>query len=58
MPVETALPENHPIMLAWNEYKLTDGFENTKKWAMYEDHVEGSLWTAFVAGYNAKRKSR
>ncbi len=53
MPVEQALAEDHPMMLAWNSYKLTEEFENTKRWAVSKDHTEGALWAAFVAGHTA-----
>ena len=52
MSVMKALPENDPIMISWNKYKATDQFANTKKWAVYPEHVEGSLWAAYLQGRN------
>lgn len=62
-----ALPKDHPMMIAWEHYKATEDYANTKKWACaarVEDHddlslvityphTEGSLWGAFTAGYRA-----
>jgi hypothetical protein len=40
-------------MVAWGEYKQSDQYRNTKKWAMHPEHVEGSLWAVFEAGFKA-----
>lgn len=53
MTAMTPCPEDHPLMIAWSAYKATEDFANTRKWALYEAHVEGSLWAAFMAGFNA-----
>lgn len=50
------LPTGHPMVVAWEAYKVTPEYENTKKWAGDERHVEGSLWAAFVAGFGAHQK--
>lgn len=42
-----------PVMKAWNNYKAGDDFQNTRRWALHESHVNGSLWAAFYAGYFA-----
>jgi hypothetical protein len=48
-----AVPEDHPLMVAWNEYKKTADFANTMKWAKTNpEYVDGSLWGAFMAGFN------
>lgn len=56
------VPEDHPLMVAWNAYKATDDYANSRKWAIHRNHaddeqyvqwVEGSLWAAFMAGFNA-----
>lgn len=44
-------------MIAWNAYKATDEFANTRKWARHEQHVEGSLWAAFFQGFSAATPS-
>lgn len=47
------VPNDHPMMIAWQAYKTTDEYANTRKWALHEAHVDGSLWAAFVAGFHA-----
>jgi hypothetical protein len=66
--VMAKLPDDSPLMIAWEAYKRTDGYANTLKWARHvavkeretnalieiqHPHTEGSLWAAFMAGYNA-----
>ena len=51
--VMAEVPRNDPMRIAWEEYKQTEEFANTRKWAVHEEHVDGSLWTAFCAGYQA-----
>ena len=46
-------PENHPLMIAWKAYQETDDFKNTRRWAVIPEHVQGSLWAAFMAGFNS-----
>lgn len=53
MPTETPLSPNDPRLIAWNAYKAGEDFKNTRKWALHEEHVDGSLWAAFLAGYEA-----
>lgn len=53
MPVRTALPKDAPLMVAWEAYKATDDYANTRRWATHAEHTEGSLWGAFMAGYFA-----
>ena len=48
-----AIKEDAPVMKAWNNYKSSDEFKNTRKWALHEEHVDGSLWAAFYAGFFA-----
>ena len=43
----------HPMKAAWDQYKATDSYLNTKKWASFKEHTEGSLWASFSAGYDA-----
>lgn len=70
MNVSAALSPDDPLMVAWNAYKQTDDFNNSKRWAqtfhicntrddttsLRVDHpsLEGSLWAMFVAGWNAR----
>ena len=51
--VMQAVQKDAPVMVAWNNYKSCDEFKNTRKWALHEEHVEGSLWAAFYAGFFA-----
>jgi hypothetical protein len=53
MPAMAPVPEDHPLMIAWNAYKATDDFANTRKWAAQDQHLDGSLWAAFEQGYRA-----
>lgn len=69
MPAEAALPDDHPMMIAWEEYRATPEAKNSDKWARHIEvsqgealqgqiivshpHTTGSLWAAFVAGYEA-----
>lgn len=51
MSASAAVPKDHPLMVAWEAYKLTEDYANTKKWAVFYEHVEGSLWAAFERGW-------
>jgi hypothetical protein len=51
MPTETPVPADHPLMKAWKAYQQTAEFANTKKWAAHPEHVDGSLWAAFMQGW-------
>jgi len=44
-----AVQKDAPVMVAWNNYKSCDEFKNARKWALHEEHVDGSLWAAFYA---------
>lgn len=47
------VPADHPLMLAWAAHKQTDNYANSKRWAANEQHLDGSLWALFDAGWNA-----
>ena len=63
-----ALPEDHPMMKAWNAFCSTDEFKNALRWAVetkYDDgrpvhdiqreqHAKGAMWLAFTAGMEAR----
>lgn len=62
MPVEAPLPEDHPMRIAFQHFKdkIEEGvnvFDNCKKWAHFPEHVDGSLWRAFMEGYEAGRRA-
>jgi hypothetical protein len=52
----TPVPEGDPLRVAWDKYKATADYQNTRKWALDPDHVDGSLWAAFVAGWLARNE--
>jgi len=54
MPTETPVPNDHPLMVAWNAYKQTEDYANTLRWAVYPKHTEGSLWVAFARGWRLR----
>lgn len=54
--VEIPVPHNHPIVKAWRDYKATEAFQCARRWALFPDNVDGSLWTMFLAGYEARAK--
>lgn len=49
----TPIHPEHPIMLAWERYKQTGEYRNTRYFATDVEHVDGSLWAAFFAGWDA-----
>lgn len=53
MPEMRALQEDHPLMIAWKKHQESDDFANSKKWAAYPEHLQGSLWALFMAGWKA-----
>jgi hypothetical protein len=62
MTVQTPVPENDPLMIAWKAYKQSDSYGNTKSWAtnidwikQHPDNVDGQLWSAFEHGWRAGR---
>lgn len=53
MTAQMPVPKDHPLMLEWNAYKLTESYANTRRWAGLPEHVDGSLWAAFEAGFKS-----
>lgn len=54
MPIETAVPTDHPLMQAWAAYTGTDEARNSMSWAAKGGpHSTGSMWAAFEAGWRA-----
>lgn len=47
------VPSDHPMMIAWKKHQSTDEFKSSKNWAKEHEHLDGSLWALFVAGWNA-----
>lgn len=69
--VGALVPADDPLMIAWKAYQATDEYANTFKWATdpslrhrreedrqrREQHFEGTLWAAFIEGYEACRNA-
>lgn len=53
MDAAAPVPNDHPLMIAWKAYQSSGEYQNTKNWAAFEEHVDGSLWAAFVEGWEA-----
>lgn len=53
MPEMTPVNQNSPLYKAWLAYQVTEEYRNTRRWALDAAHVDGSLWAAFVEGFNA-----
>lgn len=56
--VEQELPKEHPLRALWSAYKATDEYANTRRWALHEGSVDGSLWAAFSEGLAAACQTR
>lgn len=57
MSVQTEAPLDHPMRIAWEKYKQTPEYANTKHWALYKGHEESSLWASFVEGFMAGERA-
>jgi len=53
MPAMAPLPEYSPVLKAWEQYKQTDDFKNSRRWAAQDQHRDGSMWAAFLSGWTA-----
>src|SRR3990167_8560150 len=53
------VPKDSPLMKAWETYKASDDYANSRKWARHasDDYVDGSLWAAFAEGFRAAAPS-
>lgn len=51
--VMSPVPKDHPLMIAWEAYKATEDYANSRTWAAIPAHVDGSLWSAFERGFRA-----
>lgn len=65
-----ALPDDHPMTRAWNEWCATDEFKSTLRWAIetkYDDgrpvddihreqHAKGAMWLAFTKGMEQREE--
>lgn len=55
MTVEAEVSHNDSRRQAWEKYKQTDEYANIRRWALHEEHVDGSLWAAFLQGCESIR---
>lgn len=46
-----ALSKDDPRIVAWERYRATPDYGVSFRWAQFEEHREGSMWAAFLAGY-------
>lgn len=53
MSIQTVVPQDSLLMMAWKVYESSEDFQNTRRWALREEHVNGSLWAAFLNGWLA-----
>lgn len=53
MPTMTICPATDPLMIAFSAWHESAEYANTRRWALKPDHVDGSLWAAFEAGFKA-----
>ena len=53
--VESPVPATDPLMIAWEAYKQSPAYANSRKWAQQEEHVDGSMWAAFMTGFTYAR---
>ena len=53
MSASAQIPNDHPLMQAWNAHQATAEYANSRRWAQHDYGVEGSLWALFVAGWMA-----
>lgn len=72
MTVQEQVADDHPMMIAWEKWRLSEEGRNSGKWAHFvkasepmqgqvilsHPHLAGSLWAAFVAGWVAAGANR
>jgi hypothetical protein len=51
MSAMRACVPNEPVMVAWSEYKKSEDYANSKKWAAWPARIDSSLWAAFAEGF-------
>lgn len=57
MAETTPLDKNDPRLVSWQAYKALPSYASTRRWALDPHHVDGSLWAAFYAGWEAAAPS-
>lgn len=48
----TAADPASPLMVAWEQFKQSESFANSRKWASHDEHLDGSMWNCFMVGFN------
>lgn len=56
MPTETMVEKESPLWKSWESYTSGEEFANTERWAAVPEHLRGSLWAVFQAGYLAAKQ--
>lgn len=57
MSTQSPLPQNDPLLIAFQQLKHTPEYKSAVNWtikAENENHADGELWFAFAAGWNAR----
>jgi hypothetical protein len=54
MSAHRMVEQDEPLMIAWNAYKATDEYANSRKWARNYEHIDGVLWALFSAGHASR----
>ena len=54
MPTMEKLPDDDMRVVEFANYETTEEYANTRRWALKEANVDGSLWAAFIEGWNRK----
>lgn len=52
MPNETPVGANDPMLEQWNQWKVSEEYENCVKW-ISKGNWDGELWAAYTAGWRA-----
>lgn len=53
MPEMQQVSADHPLMKAWEKYRVSDDWRTAFKNAANLEYRTGVLWAAFLAGFNA-----
>jgi hypothetical protein len=52
--VMAPVPADHPLRVAWDQWKNGEDAANSRKWAVKaSEHIDGALWQAFADGFLA-----
>jgi len=49
--VMTPVDKDSPLSKAFEEWKKSEDYSNSLKWAVIPEHSEGTLWNAFMRGF-------